>query len=133
VKFWNTIAKMCGVRVDASQWGERSIRRTASAQAGGFAGAYERVDELVGNVRGHALKIEMRDHSLTATINGHGFRIVETEKAVAINSHIRIGLIAIERIRPMVGKSGSTGDCAAAMTDFARKASRYGNAVDKPS
>lgn len=108
MKFWNTIAKMCGVRVDASQWGERPIRRTASAQAGGFAGAYERVNELVGNVRGHAFKVEMRDHSLTATIDGYGVRLRDAthDSRAPAGAFTRVGLIDIERIRPMAAKSG---------------------------
>lgn len=105
MKFWDTIAKMCGVKVDASRWGERPIAMTIGREFGGAAGplgrAYERVDEIVGKVRGHAFKVEMRDHSLAATIDGCGFRIIEAEKAVAINGDTRIGLIAIERIRPM--------------------------------
>lgn len=105
MKFWDTIAKMCGVKIDASRWGLEPSRYSA-ASPGGISGGHERVDELVGKVRGHAFKLEMRDHSLTATIDGHGFRIVETENADAIDSDIRIGLIAIERIRPMTGKSG---------------------------
>jgi hypothetical protein len=105
VKFWDTIAKMCGVKIDTSQWG----RRGASAAVGGRMDQWlERADELSGEAHGHRFKVQLRDHSFTATIDGHGLRLRDTERDYGHGERVaQIGFIAIERIRPMVGKSGS--------------------------
>jgi hypothetical protein len=135
MKFWDTIAKMCGVKVDASRWGDRPLGRTASARPGGVAGPHERYDEIVGNVRGHVFNVEMKAHSLTATIDGRGFRVHDwsSDGQQASDALVRIGVIAIERIRPMAGKSGNVKSSADTMSDLARKAWKYESAADKPS
>jgi hypothetical protein len=130
MKFWDTIAKMCGVEYRVTQ-----AHKVGEEVGGGYVCRVDIPWTARLKVGRMVAEITATDTASTAALNGHGVRVHDwsNDGQLSSDTGFRIGLIAIERIRPMVGKSGSTGDCAAAMTDFARKASRYGNAVDKPS
>lgn len=102
MKFWDTIAKMCGVKVDASQWGGAPA---FGASPGGMLSDWERHDLLTIDARGHLVEVRALTSATSLTVDGHGVRIIDTTTATAANTARRIGLIAIERIRPMVEKS----------------------------
>jgi hypothetical protein len=130
MKFWDTIAKMCGVKVDI---------RPAS-RCGESRGAFMCMTTEPWTMRVSAMG---RTVALTASsehgraevaLNGHGLRVRDPESYVTSDERygIRIGLIDVERVRPTVGKSGwvDIGAARAAAECLAQAAQKI--AVEKP-
>lgn len=102
MKFWDTIAKMCGVEVRVAQAHVR----------GDMIGPFSMLETTPWTMtisRGrHRLAITARSDrwGCAAAINGHGVSLRDGSSTHYLeHPGIRIGLIDIERIRPMKRKS----------------------------
>ena len=100
MKFWDTIAKMCGVNVTKIQPGiwttnDHGFAARESPITGGVAVRFGRLRVRVD---------ELGSHRSRVTVGDRMWELTDTTEASAVITPHRIGLIAIERIRPMNGK-----------------------------
>lgn len=111
MKFWDTIAKMCGVKVDIRQ----------ASRCGESRGPFLCLTtelwtlRVAANGRTVALTASVERGCAEVAINGHGIRLRDPETYVTSDERhgVRVGLIDIERVRPIVGKSGAVNIAAA--------------------
>lgn len=121
MKFWDTIAKMWGAKVESSVCGRY-------APIGGIPmDASLNEHTLALTIGGLTANATWTAEDASATINGHGVRFRDSTafSKECRRPGFRIGLIDIERIRPMRGQSGDVRSSADTMSVFARKTWKY--------
>ncbi len=121
MKFWDTIAKMCGVQIVSIR--DSNVPRYGDGRV---------VREFTVKRGDSALCVDMTRDDVVVRFNGHGLRLRDSTRfANQTKRGTHIGLIDIERIRPMTSKSADAQPLREAAEMLAKAAERI--RTEKPT